>query len=298
MPEAVVSSAIHTEISRLGAAAAREGNDVVELQQEAGPAAPPAVRIDVTAAATVAAPHLAPHGCGNVPGSALPVRRLRAASGRAGWRRLRPRTAIELRRPARFAGEGARRPRSAAARAAGKLWSAGGVVRGVGTVAWDPGSATNFATEAAVPGAAAAGLALTGVLPPQVSRPDGGAGSAATAEVPAPSFPRAPSSADNAAGAGVLPPAIVPSGGGDTPRCSCAPRFAGEGAPPAGPCCACGSGAWPAPRRCGGRLPAHYWTPRTANEPTYVKAAIWQVPPHGMQTSFWVGWPCAEMAAD
>ncbi len=121
------------------------------------------------------------------------------------------------------------------------LWSAGGV----GTVAWDPQPATNFAAEAAVPGAATAGLALTGVLPPQVSRPDGGADSTATAEVPAPPFPRAGSSADRA-GAVVLPPALVPAGGDGTPGCSCTSRFAGEVPPPAGPSCAFGSSAWPA----------------------------------------------------
>ena len=101
------------------------------------------------------------------------------------------------------------------------LWSAGGGVRGVGTVAWDPRSATDFAAGAAVPGAVAAGLALAGVLPPQASRPDGGADSS---EVPAPPFPRAGFSADSAAGAGVLPPVIVPSGAG-TPSCCCASRF-------------------------------------------------------------------------
>ena len=72
---------------------------MVELQQEAGPAAPPAVRIDVTAAAAVAAPHLAPHRCRNVPGSTRPVGRLRAAPGRAGCLGLRPRMAIELHHP-------------------------------------------------------------------------------------------------------------------------------------------------------------------------------------------------------
>ena len=85
------------QVPRLSAAAEREGNDVVELQQEAGPAAPPAVRIDVTAAATVAAPHRAPHWCRNVAGSTHPVGRLRTACGRAGCLWLRPRTAIELR---------------------------------------------------------------------------------------------------------------------------------------------------------------------------------------------------------
>ena len=84
MPEAVVGCAIHTEIPRLGAAAKGKRNDVVELQQEAGPAAPPAVRIDVAAAAAVAAPNLAPHRCRNVPGSTRPVGRLRTTSGRAG----------------------------------------------------------------------------------------------------------------------------------------------------------------------------------------------------------------------
>ena len=171
---------------------------------------------------------------------------------------------------ARFAGEGALRPRSTAASAVGMLWSAGGVDRGVGTVACGPRSAVDFPAEVAVSGAVAAGLALTGVLPPQASRPDGRAGSAATAGVPAPPIPRAGSSADHAAGAsplppssvslpkdragssadsaagaGVLPPALVPSGVGGTPGCSCAPRFAGEVAPLAGPSCAFGSGAWP-----------------------------------------------------
>ena len=98
MPEAVMGRAANSEIPRLGAAAKREGNDVVELQQEAGPAAAPAVRIDVAAAAAVAAPHLAPHRCGNVAGSTRPAGRLRAARGRAGCLWLRPRTAIKLRR--------------------------------------------------------------------------------------------------------------------------------------------------------------------------------------------------------
>ena len=40
MPETVVGSAIQPQVPRLGAAAEREGNDVVELQQEAGPATP------------------------------------------------------------------------------------------------------------------------------------------------------------------------------------------------------------------------------------------------------------------
>ena len=114
------------------------------------------------------------------------------------------------------------------------LWSAGGV----GTVARDPQPATNFAAEAAVPGAATGGLALTAELSPQVSRPDGGAGSAATAEVPAPPIPRAGSSADSAVGAGLLLTALVPAGVGGTPGCSCATRFAGEVTPPAGPSCA------------------------------------------------------------
>ena len=129
------------------------------------------------------------------------------------------------------------------------LWAAGGVGRGVVTVAWDPRSATDFGAEIAVP-YAAPGLALTGVLPPQVSIPAGEAASAATAEVPAPPLPRAGSSAHSAADAGVLSPAIVPSGGGP-PGCSCASRFASEAASPAGPCCVFGSGAWPAlaPRR-------------------------------------------------
>ena len=39
----------------------------------------------------------------------------------------------------------------------------------------------------------------------------------------------------------------------------------------------------------GGRLPVHFWTHRTANGPTHLKAAIWQVPPHGMQTAFSMG---------
>ena len=97
MPEAVVGRTTEPQVPRLGAAAKRKGNDVVELQQEAGPAAPPAVRIDVTAAAAVAAPHLAPHRCRNVSGSTRPVGRLRATSGRAGCLWLRPRMAIELR---------------------------------------------------------------------------------------------------------------------------------------------------------------------------------------------------------
>ena len=96
--------------------------------------------------------------------------------------------------PARFAGEGAWRPRSAVAVAVGMLWSAGGVGRGVDTAPRDPRSATNFAAEGALPDAPAVGLALTGVLPPQVSRPAGGTDSAATAEVPAPPIPRAGSS--------------------------------------------------------------------------------------------------------
>ena len=75
---------------------------MVELQQEAGAAAPSAVRIDVTAAAAVAEPHLAPHGCGDVAGSARPVGLLRAASGAAGGRRPRARTAIERRRTCRL----------------------------------------------------------------------------------------------------------------------------------------------------------------------------------------------------
>ena len=45
------------------------------------------------------------------------------------------------------------------------LCSAGGVGRGVGTGAWAPRSATDFAAEVAVPGAAAADLARTGVSP-------------------------------------------------------------------------------------------------------------------------------------
>ena len=65
----------------------------------------------------------------------------------------------------------------------GMLWSAGGVGRGVGTVACAHGSADDFGAEVAVSGAVADRLARTGVLPPQVSRPDDGAGSAATAEV-------------------------------------------------------------------------------------------------------------------
>ncbi len=73
--------------------------------------------------------------------------------------------------PARFAGEGPLRPRSPAARATCMPWSAGGVGRGVGTVAWDPRSGADFAADVAVPGAIAAGLALTGVLPEQVSQP-------------------------------------------------------------------------------------------------------------------------------
>ena len=238
MPKAVVGSTMKPEITRLGAAAEREGNDVVELQQEARPAAPPSVRIDVTAAATVAAP---PGG----GGCALPP----DGPAAAGCARERPSscaTPVRFAAPVRFAGEGALRPRSAAASAFGLLWSGDGVGRGVATVAWDPRSATDFAAEAAVPGAGGAGLPRTGVLPPQVSRPDGGAGSAATAGVPAPPFPRAGSSADSSAGAGVLPPALVPSGGVDSPGCSCASRFAGECAPPAGPCCALGAGAWPA----------------------------------------------------
>ena len=139
--------------------------------------------------------------------------------------------------------------RSAAAVAGGLPWSAGGVCRGAGTVAWEPRSATDFPAEVAVPGSVAAGLARTGVSPEQVSRPDGGADSA---EVPALPIPRVGSSADRAAGAGVLPSANVPSGGVGTPSCSCAPRFAGEVAPPAGPAgpagpsCGFGSGAWPA----------------------------------------------------
>ena len=155
------------------------------------------------------------------------------AAGPAGADRERPSSCATL---ARFAGEDALQPRSATARAVGMLWSAGGVGRSVGTVALGPRSAADFA---------AAGLARTEVLPPQVSRPDGGADSAATAEVPAPPIPRAGSFADSAAGGGVLPRALVPSGG-DTPGRSCAPRFAGEVAPPAGPSWAFGSGAWPA----------------------------------------------------
>ena len=130
----------------------------------------------------------------------------------AGRGRERPSTCAA---PARFAGEGALRPRSAAASALGLLWSAGGVGRGVGAAAWDPRSATDFAAEVAVPGAAAAGLARTGVLPPQVSRPAGGADSAATAKVPAPPFPRADSFARTA-----LP---AP---GCCHRCSCPPAAA------------------------------------------------------------------------
>ena len=180
-----------------------------------------------------------------------------AASGRG---RERPSSCATR---ARFAGEGALRPRSTAAIAVGMLWSAGGVGRGVGTVACAPGSAADFAVEVVVSSAVAAGLALTAV-PPQVSRPDGGAGSAevpappipradssagsaATAEVRAPPILLAGSSADRAAGAGVLPPALVPSGAGGTPGCSCALRFAGEAGPPAGPAGAFGSGAWPTP---------------------------------------------------
>ena len=94
-----MGSAANSEIPRLGAAAKREGNDVVELQQEAGPAAAPGVRIDVAATAAVAAPHLAPHPCRNVPRSTRPVGRLRTAPGRAGCLWLRPRPAIELRHP-------------------------------------------------------------------------------------------------------------------------------------------------------------------------------------------------------
>ena len=60
MPETVVGRTADPQIPRLGAAAKGKGNDVVKLQQEAGPATPPAVRIDETAAASVAAPHLAP----------------------------------------------------------------------------------------------------------------------------------------------------------------------------------------------------------------------------------------------
>ena len=189
--------------------------------------------------------------------------------GAAGAGRERPPSCATL---ARFAGEGALRPRSTAAGAVGMLWSAGGIGRGVGTVPCAPGSAAAFAAEVAVSGAVADRLALTGVPPPQASRPDGGAGSAAPAEVPAPPIPRAGSSADraagaspqppsrvslpkdragcsadSAAGAGVLPPALVPSGAGGTPGCSCAPRFAGEVAPLAGPVLA---PAAPAPGAC------------------------------------------------
>ena len=49
--------------------------------------------------------------------------------------------------PARFAGEAALQPRSATASAVGMLWSAGGVGRGVGAVAWAPQPADNFAAE-------------------------------------------------------------------------------------------------------------------------------------------------------
>ena len=187
------------------------------------------------------------HWCRDVAGSTRPGGCALPPDGpdAAGCGRERPSSCAA---PARFAGEGALRPRSAAASAVGMLCSAGGVGRGGGTVAWDPRLATDFSAEAAVPGAPTAGLALTGALPPQVSRPDGGAGSAATAEVPAPPIPRAGSSAGSAAGAGVLSPAIVPSGVGGTPGCCCAPRFAGEVAPPAGPSCAFGSGPWPAQR--------------------------------------------------
>ena len=90
---------MNPEITRLRSTAHRDRNDVVELQEEPRTAAPPAVRIDVTAAATVAAPHFAPHWCRNVPGSTRPVGRLRAASGGAGGHRPRPRSAIHLRRP-------------------------------------------------------------------------------------------------------------------------------------------------------------------------------------------------------
>ena len=181
--------------------------------------------------------------------------------GSAGAGRERPPSCAT---PARFAGEGALRPRSTAAVAVGMLWSAGGVGRGVGTVPCAPGSADDFGAEVAVSSAVAGRLARTRVLPPQVSRPDGGAGSAATAEVPAPPVSRAGCSADraagagvqappipragsSAAGAGVLPPALVPSGVGGTPGCSCALRFADEAALPAGPAGAFGSGAWPTP---------------------------------------------------
>ena len=271
--------AANSEIPRLGAAAKREGNDVVELQQEAGPAAAPAVRIDVAAAAAVAAPHLAPHRCGNVAGSTRPAGRLRAAPGRAGCLWPRPRTAIELRHFCPL-----RRRRSAAttirycqrgghalvcrrcrpwSRYSGVGPTIGNRLRRGSSDAgrhrhW-PGRHRGAAAASPAPRRGAGAARPTRGLLRGQRCPRRGAGAARPRRgllrgrhcprrllVPAPPVPGADSSADSVAGAEVLPPALVPSGVGGTPGCSCAPRFAGEVAPPAGPSCAVGSGAWPA----------------------------------------------------
>ena len=64
----VMSSTPKCQIPRLRTAAERERHDVIDLQPIARAATPAAVAGDIAAATLVAAPHLPPHGSGDVPG--------------------------------------------------------------------------------------------------------------------------------------------------------------------------------------------------------------------------------------
>ena len=70
----VVRSTMQSRIVRLRTAAERERHDMVDLQPIPGTAAPPAVPVDTAATTPVAAPHLPPHGCRDVPGPGAPQR--------------------------------------------------------------------------------------------------------------------------------------------------------------------------------------------------------------------------------
>ena len=96
-----------------------------------------------------------------------------------------------------------------------------------------------------------------------------------------------------------------------TGMASCAPRFAGEVAPPAGPPAPRGSSSAAAGAEPGSAaaVAVRCWRSKVfcncaaalrVSEPSCrrsrVPAAIRQVPPHGIQTSFSMGWPCFEAA--
>ena len=167
--------------------------------------------------------------------------------------------------PARFAGEAALRPRSATAVTLGMLWSAGGVGRGVGAVACAPGSAADFAADVAVSSAVADRLALTGVLPPQVSRRQSRARAPLRTALPAPgcchrrSCPPAPAALRVALARSASlaksprPPPAAPAPGPRLPpgallraRAAVAPGRSAAGRPaPAAPRAAPASGAGP-----------------------------------------------------